>query len=160
MAIQNKRIILICAGLAMCNVPVAGPAQAQDVSFEEPRAYETGDAPNSVALSDFNGDGRPDLAVTYRGGVSVFLGNGDGTFQTAQNVPGCHPFSVAVGDFNGDGQQDLVVTDTFYDTVCVLLGNGDGSFQAARKIAVGRGPWSLRWATSTVMGGRTWPLPT
>ena len=30
MAIQNKRIILVCAGLAMCNVPVAGPAQAQD----------------------------------------------------------------------------------------------------------------------------------
>ena len=65
----------------------------------------------SIAVADFNGDGKADLVVVdyvdgYADGVSVLLGNGDGTFQTAMNynsVGNLQTFSVAVGDFNGDG---------------------------------------------------------
>ena len=68
-----------------------------------------------MAVGDFNGDGKLDLAVTnpYGNTVSVLLGNGDGTFQTPMDyATGELPYSLAVGDFNGDGKADLAVTNT------------------------------------------------
>jgi hypothetical protein len=82
-----------------------------------------------VAVGDFNGDGKADLAVANYSdhSVSVLLGNGDGTFQThVDYATGSGPDSVAVGDFNGDGKADLAVTNDY--AVSVLLGNGDGTF--------------------------------
>jgi len=91
-----------------------------------------------VAIGDFNGDGKLDLATASGaydfGAVSVFLGNGDGTFQTAvQYAAPYNAINLAVGDFNGDGKPDLVVVSATYSytTVSVLLGNGDGTFGAA-----------------------------
>src|SRR3989442_1608854 len=112
MAIRNKRMALVCAGLAMCNVLVAVAAQAQDVSFEEAQNFGAGNGPLSVAVGDFNGDGVQDLAVANNGSsnVSVLLGNGNGSFQAPLNFEaGARPVSVAVGDFNRDGVQDLAV---------------------------------------------------
>src|SRR5207245_1738207 len=86
----------------------------------------------SIVVGDFNGDGKPDLAVANFGSntVSVLLGNGDGTFQAPLTVASATgPRSVAVGDFNGDGTLDLAVADWGSNTVSVLLGNGDGTFQ-------------------------------
>src|ERR1700733_8066789 len=73
------------------------------------------------------------------GDVSVLLGNGDGTFQVAQNYSsgGYQAWSIAVGDVNGDGKPDLVVVNGCATSSCqeaglsVLLGNGDGTFQTA-----------------------------
>jgi serine/threonine protein kinase len=88
-------------------------------------------APRSVAVGDFNGDGKPDLAVVSDT-VSVRLGKGDGTFQAAVNyAAGLTPNAVAVGDFNGDGKPDLAVAIVGGNNVGVLLGQGDGTFQAA-----------------------------
>src|SRR5207247_9310610 len=65
-----------------------------------------------VAVGDFNGDGKPDLAVANEGtfqnnytdgGVSVLLSKGDGTFFPAVNYgAGTHPFSIVAGDLNKD----------------------------------------------------------
>jgi hypothetical protein len=84
----------------------------------------------------------PDLAVAHVGfdsnNVSVLLGNGDGTFQGAQNFgAGYGPISVAVGDFNGDGVQDLAVANVGSNNASVLLGNGDGTFQGAQNFGAG-----------------------
>ena len=102
----------------------------------------------SVAIADFDKDGNLDLVVANQcqdsscqnGAVSVLLGNGDGTFRTAQVYAsaGYQTDSVAVGDFNGDGNPDLALASQCQDNTCqhggvsVLLGNGDGTFQAAQ----------------------------
>src|SRR3954464_14898750 len=87
--------------------------------------------PLSVAVGDLNGDGKLDLvsgsAMAQDGSVSVFLGNGNGTFQGQgpYSVPGASN-AVALADLNGDGKADLVAVSSF---TSVLLGNGDGTFQ-------------------------------
>ncbi len=100
--------------------------------------YDVGLQPDSVAVGDYNRDGKLDLAVAKGGsnGVSILLGNGDGTFQTAVNYSVNNPQSVAVGDFNGDGKLDLAVAKGGSNGVSILLGNGDGTFQTAVNYSV------------------------
>jgi hypothetical protein len=83
--------------------------------------------PSSVATGDLNGDGDPDLAVAngFSNNVSVLLGNGDGSFQSAANYnAGVEPSSVAIGDLNGDGDPDLAVANEWSDNVSVLINIG------------------------------------
>jgi FG-GAP-like repeat/Abnormal spindle-like microcephaly-assoc'd, ASPM-SPD-2-Hydin len=99
-----------------------------------------GASPFRMAEGDFNGDGRMDLAVANWGDntVSIFMGNGDGTFQAARNISvSGQPFSVTVGDFNGDGKVDLAVGFESSVGISILLGNGDGTFQAPISTAAG-----------------------
>jgi uncharacterized membrane protein len=107
-----------------------------DGTFQAVVLYDSGgQAAQSVAVADVNGDGRLDLLVTnlFSSTVGVLLGNGDGTFRSAVTYDsgGVNPFSVAVGDVNGDGKPDLVVANSNTATVGVLLGNGNGTFQSA-----------------------------
>jgi hypothetical protein len=89
----------------------------------------------SMVAGDFNLDGIPDSAIgtgtdSVSGAVSVFLGKGDGTFQTPVDYGiGGIGFSLAAEDFNGDGMQDLAVARADQSVVTLLLGHGDGSFQ-------------------------------
>jgi hypothetical protein len=109
------------------------PLSASDVPY----------SPDALALGDFNGDGKADLAVTNGSAyLSIFLGKGDGTFQPPTNTLVGNARDIAVGDFNKDGKLDLVVsgsntTGTPYGDVKVLLGNGNGTFQAPVSYASG-----------------------
>ncbi len=120
----------------------------------------------SVAVGDFNGDGKLDLAATTRGtdgfwggyyssyyysgnspAVTVLLGNGNGTFATGISYTLPSPFevppssyappSVAAADLTGDGKPDLVVTDAGDGAVDVLPNNGNGLFTAPTSFSTG-----------------------
>ena len=106
-----------------------------------------------AVVADFNGDGNLDFAVVDSlGGTSanalVYLGNGNGTFQSPRTVTvGSSPMSLQALDVNGDGKPDLVVTNlgTYFSTtdpgsVAVLLGNGDGTFKPAVQYPAGLNP--------------------
>jgi hypothetical protein len=110
-------------------------------AFKSPVTYRSGgQVAVSIAVADVNGDGKLDLLVANQGGesngdglVSVFLGNGDGTFQAPATYDAGDSVtsSLAVADFNSDRKADLVVANSGHATVNVLLGNGDGTFQGA-----------------------------
>jgi hypothetical protein len=96
----------------------------------------------TIGSGDFRGNGILDLVVGGQYfGTYILLGNGDGTFQDYQQLPGNGTATVAVGDFNNDGKLDFVVGD--YDQyenqdnqilLGLYLGNGDGTFQGLSPI--------------------------
>jgi hypothetical protein len=89
-------------------------------------------SPQSLAVSDFNGDGFLDVAVSsFNGQLSVLLGNGDGTLRKPTLYSANDAYTVVSGDLRNNGVSDLVVTNPGHGSVSVLLGNGDGTFQPA-----------------------------
>ena len=117
-----------------------------DGTFQPAVRYSSIDAyAFSVIEGDFNGDGKPDLAMGNNncdgssgcgsGSIAVLLGKGDGTFQSATiyaagdswPAQSVRPNALAADDLKGDGKLDLVLSSRN-----VLLGNGDGSFQPAQ----------------------------
>ena len=118
-----------------------------DGTFLQGNTYAAGLETISITGGDFNGDGKLDLAVVNEncqffncpaGGISILLGNGDGTFQNAVDYStGIAPVAIIAADLNGDGKLDLVTANNCGyscnsgpgDALSVLLGNGDGTFQ-------------------------------
>jgi FG-GAP-like repeat/Cep192 domain 4/Abnormal spindle-like microcephaly-assoc'd, ASPM-SPD-2-Hydin/FG-GAP repeat len=92
------------------------------------------DAAVAVAVGDFNGDGRLDLAAVLYGSTAILLGDGTGNFALASSLA-YGGNSVAVGDFNGDGKLDLAVVG--WNTTSILLGDGTGNFTLASSLPYG-----------------------
>ena len=112
--------------------------------------FAVGDAPQSVALGDLNGDGNLDVvtANAESGDASVLLGVGDGTFGADLGFGvGSPAVFLALGDLNGDGVLDVVMlslASQLSNEVLVLLGTGDGRFDVAVSVAVGDHPFLVR----------------
>jgi hypothetical protein len=130
-----------------------------DGTFKNPTVIQlpNGFGPSSVTAADFNDDGHLDLAVTDEGNasVSVFLGNGDGTFRPRTDyATGNSPVWVTTGDFNGDAVLDLAVANKTDNTVSILFGDintavngassiGNGTFAAQTVYPAGTTPTSI-----------------
>ena len=115
----------------ICSFGLSHPLLAQ---FQTRGSTRVSGGPISIAAGDFNRDGNLDVAeVSYLpvNGVTILLGNGDGTFHTgASYTMGRQLFSVAAVDLRNNGILDLVVGDSLTEYVYVLLSNGDGTFQS------------------------------
>ncbi|HTR82401.1 MAG TPA: FG-GAP-like repeat-containing protein [Bacteroidota bacterium] len=100
-------------------------------SFAAEVNFKLNSAPNSVALGDFSGDGKPDIAVANSNSntISVFQ-NANGTGQAVSTnsfesevdfMTASLPFGLAIVDFNGDGRPDLVATSSGTNAASVFL---------------------------------------
>jgi hypothetical protein len=97
-----------------------------------------GNYSGSVAVGDFNKDGRLDVAVSgsyisnYNPDrIHILLNDGNVHFDDSLSVylGQFHDLtSIVVADFNNDNQMDLAVTNQIYDNVGIMLGNGNGTF--------------------------------
>ena len=112
-------------------VLVIGSSAQFETRSSTPIIYE----PQSVAVADFNHDGKVDVAAAalYTGQVAILLGNGNGTFQPALYYTIDSELEsvcwIAAADFQGNGNLDLAVADLLGSNISILLGNGDGTFQ-------------------------------
>jgi hypothetical protein len=120
-----------------------------------------------IAVGDFNGDGKADIAISQPGGTSpgaieLYLGNGDGTFQAARSTPTwtdatVQPSAILAGDFNGDGKLDLLVdqlNEEGFEAASpqVFFGNGDGTFTAGPTAGCGDGDYGYPGAVADLNG--------
>ena len=101
---------------------------------------------NNVRAADFNGDGNMDLVTANLGPstISVFPGNGNGTFQKDSLLEGGQDGAfLAVGDLDSDGDFDFLVTHWTGDFLSVFLNHGRGTFAPRRDYPTALGNYGV-----------------
>jgi hypothetical protein len=142
-----RRVLATCASSFISAALILSAPAARAQLFAPAVSYATGSYPAAIAVADFNGDGKLDVAVVNvsSASVSIFLGQGDGTLRLA---PGANPTGsfvsrIVAADFNGDGKVDLAVTNIGSNTVGIYLGNGDGTFRPPTAVSAGLAPSAI-----------------
>ncbi|MCC6675979.1 MAG: VCBS repeat-containing protein [Phycisphaerales bacterium] len=108
----------------------------------------TGAGPRDLAVADFNGDGKLDIATVNNtaDSMSLLLGLGDGRFVPTPAIAlGDGPVGVVTTDFEGDGDADLAAINNLSSRVSLLRNSGAGAFTVESRI-VGGGPAGIALA--------------
>ena len=148
----------VVAGLSL-STTVRAAAATPSFSAHQDFSSGAGSGPASLAVTDVNGDGRPDLVVadSNTSSVSVFLdttaaGATAASFAVhADFATGTTPDGITVADINGDGRPDIITADTGASTVSVLLnttaaGASTPSFSVHQVFNVGNNPFAVTTA--------------
>lgn len=138
---------------------------ASTPTFASQQSFRTGTDPNSVAIADVNGDGKPDIVVAnqFDNTVSVLLnttapGSNVPAFSTAQIFASqLSPSIIAVADLNGDGKPEILVTNDRSGSFSVLLNTSVGpavslNFSAHQDFALPNGSDSSSVASADING--------
>ncbi|MEK7263930.1 MAG: FG-GAP-like repeat-containing protein [Bacteroidota bacterium] len=101
--------------------------------FATEEIYATGYGPNSLFVSDIDGDGDGDIAVAnlYDDTLSILINNGNGTFDDRVSyTTGTQPHTIFISDIDGDGDGDLIVANEQAASVSIFKNNGNGTLAA------------------------------
>ncbi len=128
--------------ISFCLVAFDGTAVAASPkvpTFFARNDYAEGSLTNNYAqVGDVNGDGIRDLVTLGNSGLTVWFGNGDGTFRfgrSSSSVPAVEATTFVLADLNRDGKLDVVLPNPLPTVlklssyIAVALGNGDGTFK-------------------------------
>ena len=111
--------------------------------WSNPLSYGTIAYPQGLALGDFNGDGKLDVAIGLYtqnlAGVSLNAGRGDFTHARGSSAPEA-TILLAAADVNGDGYLDAISTGLFTKAIEVGFGQGRGYFSNDVLYSVGAPP--------------------
>jgi hypothetical protein len=150
---DGKAELVVCNGVSnTVSVFRNTGSGAGNISFSTKVDFTTGARPSAVAIGDFDGDGKPDLAIGnfYSFSASILRNTSSGTgninfatkvdFTTGTNIN-----SVAAGDIDGDGKPDLAVVNTSGNTVSIFRnasgGSGSIAFDTKVDFTTGSNPY-------------------
>ena len=140
---RSSRLAVVVNGTTSAGDIVVSPL---GVALYPGPEFPVGNAPNSAAVADFDGDSIQDIVTANYGSesISLLIGNGQGLFLQEQRFDaGEFPASISTADFNGDGKTDVVTCNTGSNDVSVLIATTNGSFEAEDRYTVGSSPFSV-----------------
>lgn len=123
------------------NIAVVGVYPNQGGNFITPTAYPAGAEPGPVAIGNFEGNGKRDIATIDPSDnqLFAFLNDGSANFSpgAGATLGGSGGDSAMVAaDFNGDGKDDIAVADPNDNQVVIAFSNGNGSFAVQGPLSV------------------------
>lgn len=146
----KQDIVIANSGVGSYNISILENTSSSGViSFVQKGQYTTGANPNKVSISDFDGDGRPDIAVVnfLSNSMSVFRNTGASgniSFDEKKDYSvGSFPERIAVSDLDGDGKTDIVITNGGSNNISILRNTSNSgaiSFSAGLYYETGEKP--------------------
>ena len=140
---KKKKLLMT----AFATLGLTSAAMSQ-ICFNPALNFGSVNVPYSIYSNDFNNDGNNDIVVSQNSSslITLYYGNGNGTFGTAINISSSNnPAEIIGGDFNEDGIIDLA-TSGGVNNVWIFLANGLGGFNSPTSYSASSYPTSLSTA--------------
>jgi FG-GAP-like repeat/PASTA domain len=143
-----KRLLLVGFFIALAFAPLGlSGASSAGPTFRTAQRYPTAAGPNTIAVGDLNGDGKPDVVTSNENDstIAVLLNRGGGRLGAPRRYDaGEIPYGVAIHDLNGDRKPDAVVADFVSSgSVLVFLNKGGGALADPAVYPAGGSPVSV-----------------